>query len=120
LRRFVSSPRDSATVVHWTWSAARDLRRSLRSDGIQALGSVTPAPTVSRDHRPTVSVVLRAAGASCLVRSAVLQRWDADHGRPRELVIGVAREDEDVTAHAWLAGERHSGAYVELHRRAAP
>ena len=116
----MSSPRDSASVVRWTWTTARDLRRTLRADGVHALDSVASAPTVSRDHRPTVTVVLRVAGASCLVRSAVLQRWDADHGRPRELVIGVARDDETVTAHAWLAGERPPSSFVELHRRAAP
>ena len=114
------SPRNSAAAIRWAWSASRRLRHSLRTDGIDALGSVPPAPAIAREHRPTVLLVLRVGGASCLVRSAVLQRWDADHGRPRELVIGVARDDEDVTAHAWLAGEGHSGPYVELHRRAAP
>ena len=39
---------------------------------------------------------MRVTGATCLVRSAMLQRWDADHGVDRPLVIGVAREDRSA------------------------
>ncbi len=45
--------------------------------------------------------MLRLLGATCLVRSAVLQRWDTDHGHPRPLVIGVAHRGENFAAHAW-------------------
>ena len=59
-------------------------------------------------------------GATCLVRSALLQRWDADHGVNRPLVVGVARDAEaGVSAHAWLEGERHAN-FEELLRRPPP
>jgi hypothetical protein len=50
-------------------------------------------------------LVLRLRRATCLERSVVLQAWDAHHGRPREVVIGVARTGSSIGAHAWLAGE---------------
>jgi hypothetical protein len=62
-----------------------------------------------------VSGLRRPLGATCLLRAALLQRWDADHGRRREIVIGVAREESAVAAHAWLAGES-GGRFVELYR----
>lgn len=107
----------SARAAVWTWSEARRLADALRRDGVQALGSPRPAPPVSAHHRATVSSVLRLTGATCLVRAAVLQRWDADHGRPRPLVVGVARDrSDDVAAHAWLEGDPDGDGFVELHR----
>ena len=72
---------------------------------------------VAATQRRTVSAVLRLAGSSCLVRSAVLQRWDAAHGQLRSLMVGVTRTpDGAVVAHAWLEGDPRTEGYVELHR----
>jgi hypothetical protein len=114
------SPLASARVAAWTWSEARRLAESLRRDGIDAIDTVQPAPPAAARLRRTVSAVLHLAGATCLVRSAVLQRWDADHDRPRPLVVGVARDqDGGFEAHAWLEGDGDLEAegFVELHRR---
>jgi len=111
-----ASPWASARVAVWAWVEGRRLGPALRADGIEAVDRVAPAPDVAARHRPVVAGVMRVTGATCLVRSALLQRWDADHGVSRPLVIGVAREDSTVTAHAWLEGERHA-RFEELHRR---
>ena len=87
---------------------------------MDAMDHIRPAPDVDARHRRTVAGLLRVTGATCLVRSAVVQRWDADHGIPRPLVIGVSRDDDSgVAAHAWLEGERHD-QFEELHRRPPP
>ena len=113
-----ASPLASARVAAWTWSEARRLAGTLRADGLRAIDEITPAPAAAPRHRSTVSAVLSLAGATCLERAAVLQRWDADHDRPRPLVVGVARGPEGgVAAHAWLDGELDGAGFVELHRR---
>ena len=107
----------SLRVARWAWSARRRLERSLRTDGIDALDRLEPPPAVAARHRSAVSAVLRLTGATCLVRSAVLQHWDAAHGRPRPLVVGVARQpDGTIAAHAWLDGEPSANGFIELHR----
>ena len=113
------SPIASARVAAWTWSEARRLAECLRRDGIDAIDALRTSPPAAARHRSTVTAVLDLAGASCLVRSAVLQRWDAAHDLPRRLVVGVAREPEGgIGAHAWLEGDDPGGrGYVELHRR---
>jgi hypothetical protein len=105
----------TARVVAWTRAGVRRLQHDLRADGIDAVAAVPPAPAVDDRHRSTVSGLLRLLGATCLVRAALLQRWDADHGRRREIVIGVARHEGGVAAHAWLAGDS-GGRFVELYR----
>lgn len=79
---------------------------------------VRSTPAAVARHRPIVVAVLRLSGATCLVRSALLQRWDLDHGRPRPLVVGVARDPQGgYAAHAWLDGEPDGALFTELHRR---
>ena len=108
----------SLRVARWAWAARRRLARSLRTDGIEAIGNLEPLPPAGARHRSAVSAVMRLTGATCLVRSAVLQHWDAAHDRPRPLVVGVARRpDGAIAAHAWLDGERSGNGFVELHRR---
>jgi len=105
-------------VAGWTWSARRRLARSLPIDGIVALDRLAPPPEVAEAHRSTVSALLGLSGVTCLVRSAVLQRWDAAHDQPRPLLVGVMREpDGTIVAHAWLQGEAGAEGFVELHRR---
>lgn len=59
--------------------------------------------------------VLRARRATCLERSLVLQRWDADHGRRVAIVVGVTHRP--FRAHAWLEGEGVPADLVEFQRR---
>ncbi|MEA2901783.1 MAG: hypothetical protein QOH36_1670 [Actinomycetota bacterium] len=115
-----TSPVASARVVAWVWTQARRLRTSLHVDGIDAIDAIDPSPAVAARHRATVAGACKLTGATCLVRSALLQRWDADHGVNRPLVVGVARDPEaGVSAHAWLEGERHAD-FEELLRRPPP
>jgi hypothetical protein len=112
------SPVESTRVAAWAWSEARRLAQSLPRDGMDAVESVTPPPAAATRQRSTVSATLTLAGATCLERSAILQRWDADHDRDRPLVVGVARQpDGTFVAHAWLDGDDGGAGYVELHRR---
>ena len=111
------SPVASARAAAWAWSEAHRLGRSLRRDGFAAVGEIRRPPALAAHRRPVVSGVLRLSRATCLVRSAVLQRWDADHDRPRPLVVGVAKDPAGgFAAHAWLEGEAAPG-FVEIHRR---
>jgi hypothetical protein len=113
-----TAPITALRVAAWTWKMARRTKARLSVEGLDALGAMAPPPQAAVRQRATVSAVLRLVGATCLVRSAVLQRWDADHDRPRELIIGVARDGQgSIAAHAWLEGEASRGRYVELHRR---
>ncbi len=113
-----SPPGDAVRVARWAWTEGRRLPGALTRDGIDATGMVRPAPVTGAQHRLIVAAVLRLSGATCLVRSAVLQRWDADHGRPRPLVVGVARDAHGgFAAHAWLDGEDDGARFVELYRR---
>jgi hypothetical protein len=119
--RALSAPVASVRVAAWAWSQSRRLGRELRAGGIDTLADISQSPAVGASHRATVAAVLGLAGATCLVRSAVLQRWDADHGRPRPLLVGVARNDGGtVEAHAWLDGEGSGQGFIELHRRPPP
>ncbi len=79
-------------------------------------------PVLPRGCRRWVVAVLRARRDTCLVRSAVLQTWDAAHGRPRDLVIGVTAPGAGFKAHAWLDGEpaAASAGYAEVSRRPPP
>lgn len=113
----VRSPVTSARVAWWTWSEARRLGGSFRRDGIRAVETIPRPPAAAGSHRPTVSAILELAGATCLVRAAILQRWDAAHDRQRPLVVGVRRGSEgDFAAHAWLDGDPGADGFVELHR----
>ena len=107
----------SGRVAAWTWREGRRLADSLRCDGMSALDAIPRSPDVPAAHRPTVSAVLGLAGATCLVRSAVLQRWDADHDRPTTIHLGVTRGTDGYSAHAWLDGEPDGDGFVELLRR---
>jgi hypothetical protein len=68
-----------------------------------------------------MNAVLRRGGYTCLVRAAVRQAWDAAHGRPRDLIIGVNSPADDFQAHAWLDGDPAEGfrEFHELLRRSA-
>jgi len=54
------------------------------------------------------------------VRASVLQAWDAAHGHPRDLIIGVTAPAAGFRAHAWLDGEPAGEEFEELLRRSPP
>ncbi len=111
----------SARAVWWAGRTARRVRRDLAVGGLDQL-VVPPPPPLPRGCRRWVVAVLRARSDTCLVRSLVLQGWDASHGRRRDLVIGVTAPGEGFQAHAWLDGEPASvsGGYTEVSRRPPP
>jgi len=104
----------------WTLRAIRSARR-LTTEGQLLRGTLPPPPSLGDDARWAVVGTLARRHTTCLVRSLVLQAWDADHGRPRDLIIGVTRPDESFGAHAWLDGDTgHGTTFTELTRRPAP
>ncbi|MBW3557091.1 MAG: lasso peptide biosynthesis protein [Actinobacteria bacterium] len=112
---------NSARAMWWARRTARQVRTDLDAGGIDHL-VVPPPPPLPRGCRRWVAAVLASRGDTCLVRSAVLQTWDAAHGRPRDLVIGVTAPGEGFKAHAWLDGEpaEASAGYTEVSRRPPP
>jgi hypothetical protein len=99
----------------WTLRALRRVRRRLRRLGIAGASSAVPPPPAGAHG---VHGTLRRWPASCLERALVLQCWEAAHGRPRAVVIGVQGGRRDLRAHAWLegSGDRLAAAYHELMR----
>lgn len=117
---------DPATLRAGVWAlrASRRTRRQLREDELDhAIVDLPRVPNLSERAERGVSAVLARRRDTCLVRAIVRQHWEAAHGRPRELVIGVApRNGGDLRAHAWLEGDppHPDGDYRELLRRPAP
>ena len=62
--------------------------------------------------------MLRRLPSTCLERAVVLQRWRIAQGDPREIVIGVLRDEDEFKAHAWVEGEgdQLAPAFEELMR----
>jgi hypothetical protein len=62
--------------------------------------------------------VIRRKPNTCLERALVLQRWEAAHGAPCDVVIGVPGRGSDFVAHAWLESmpDAQVSAYHEIHR----
>ncbi len=108
-------------AVWWAERASRQTRRHLAADRLDELVVAMPPPLPESDRR-WVAALLRVRRQTCLVRSAVLQAWDASHGRQRDLVIGVTAPSEGFRAHAWLEGDpaSRSRGFSELSRRPAP
>jgi hypothetical protein len=79
---------------------------------------VSAPPPLARSAGRGVHAVLRRSRATCLEQAIVLQRWEAAHGSPAAVVIGVQGPARGFRAHAWLEGrpDRLSGAYEELVR----
>jgi Transglutaminase-like superfamily len=105
--------RAAAWAAHGLWQA----RRTLRRDGMTGARVGAPPP-LPRSAGRGVHAVLRRSPASCLERALVLQRWEAAHGAPAAVVIGVQGPARGFRAHAWLEGraDRLAGTYEELVR----
>ncbi len=108
-------------ALWWAERAARQTRRDLAADRLDDLVVTMPPPLPEGDRR-WVAALLRVRRQTCLVQSAVLQAWDASHGQPRDLVIGVTAPSDGFRAHAWLEGDpaSRSRGFSELSRRPAP
>ncbi|HVE97920.1 MAG TPA: lasso peptide biosynthesis B2 protein [Mycobacteriales bacterium] len=101
------------TSALWARRALSQVRQALRGRVDWRDIDVPTAPPSLR--RWPASAVLRACGATCLERSLVLQRWESDHGRRVDVVVGVRRRP--FRAHAWLDGESAPSDLVEFQRR---
>ena len=101
----------------WTLWSLLAARRRLRSNGINGF-HLRPAPPLPESAGRGVNAVLRRVPQTCLERALVLQRWHADHGRERDVVIAVRGPARGFAAHAWLDGEPDGelGVYEELLR----
>ncbi|MGI8792290.1 MAG: lasso peptide biosynthesis protein [Acidimicrobiales bacterium] len=87
----------------WAFIQVRRARRVI-GVGLPSPGALRPPwPATGNDPRP-VRAVLRRTGATCLVRSLVLQAWEASHGVERDVIVGVTGR-ADFHAHAWLDGD---------------
>lgn len=110
------------SAAAWTvWAVART-RRALKVDGLSATRVVPPARLPWGAGRGVLGV-LRRLEPTCLERSLVLQSWLASHGRRYDVVVGVASQDGDLKAHAWLGYESppsDSRGFRELHRIPPP
>ena len=101
----------------WARRAVRDARRQLRDGNLKDL-SVAPPYGLPPSADYGVHAVLRRLPSTCLERAVVLQRWRIAQGDPREIVIGVLREEDEFKAHAWVEGEddQLAPAFEELMR----
>lgn len=82
----------------------RQARRQLRDGSLDEL-SVEPPVGLPPSADAGIHAVLRRLPATCLERAVVLQRWRTAQGDPREIVIGVMRDEHEFKAHAWVDGE---------------
>lgn len=111
----------------WAWRAHNRLRGDRVAPVVTQPPDLPPPPRVADGARDGAQAALALLGATCLRQAVVLQRWDAAHGRPRDLVIGVtapggrAPGEEGFRAHAWLDGDDpcHAAGFAELTRVAA-
>lgn len=114
----LAHPARSLRTAAWAVSSSRHLASQIGATGFEAVDRVSPPPRGASD-RAIVVAALRVVAATCLVRAAILQRWDVDHGRFPSMHIGVRTVGGQVGAHAWLDGDRVNGNFVELHEHPA-
>jgi transglutaminase superfamily protein len=105
----------------WAYAALRRTSRSLARDGLQG-AHVDPPPRLPASAGAGVFAVARRRPATCLERALVLQRWEAEHGDPADVLIGVRGASGDFRAHAWLETmpDAPPGAFEIIHRLPAP
>ena len=103
-------------ALAWSCRAVGEVRAVLRRGGVSA--PVPGPPAVPRQAVRGVRWGLVVRRATCLERSLVLQRWLAEHGDRRAVLIGVAKADGRTLAHAWLEGQErlNDREYVEMTR----
>lgn len=108
-------------TIWWAFRAGHRARCQLGDGNLGDLSLAAP-PQVHGSCRRWVEATLLARNDSCLVRSAVLQAWDAARGERRDLIIGVTSPSEGFQAHAWLEGDGEGTEldFVELTRWSPP
>jgi hypothetical protein len=100
----------------WALTALHRARRQLRAGALETVEIPQP-PRLAPAGASGVRAVLQRRSHTCLERAIVLQRWEAVHGRPRDVVIGVRGPSGSFEAHAWLDGVEPAPAeYRELTR----
>jgi hypothetical protein len=113
---------DPPTVRAGVWAlvALRRARRDLARHGLDG-ALVAPPPRLPASARRGVLAVVRRRPGTCLEQALVLQRWEAAHGRPADIVIGVKGAGDGFRAHAWLETmpDAPEGAFQEIMRLAA-
>ena len=111
----------SLRAAGWAMLALRRARRDLAARGLDGVWVASP-PRLPASARVGVLAVVRRRPSTCLERALVLQRWEADHGEPSDVVIGVRGAGGDFRAHAWLEGMPDGGpqAFQEILRLPAP
>lgn len=111
---------DAATLraAWWTLVSVRATRRALRNRPVGDI-VVAPPPRLPAHAGRGVHAVLKRVPNTCLERALVLQRWLAEHGTDRDVVVGVTGRS-DFRAHAWLDGERVDAEFQELTRLGPP
>ena len=103
----------SWTVLAITTAAASSERDRCKTSGFPG----RPPWTITRSEACTPS----SGAAHELPRAAlVLQRWHSAHGRPQDVVIGVAGSSSQFRAHAWLGDEPQEGSGFRELARVAP
>ena len=90
--------------VVWAGRAVRQARRELRERSLDEV-SFEPPMGLPPTADAGIHAVLRRLPSTCLERAVVLQRWRTAQGDPREIVIGVMRDEDEFKAHAWVEGE---------------
>jgi hypothetical protein len=88
----------------WATLALGQARRALRRGGLHAIAIASPPPLPPRAERGVLAM-LRRLPHTCLERALVLQRWQAAHGKARDVIIAVKGPSREFEAHAWLDGE---------------
>jgi hypothetical protein len=101
----------------WTVRALRRAKRDLAQLGLEGT-HVPPPPTLPAGARRGVMAVIKRKPNTCLERALVLQSWEAAHGAPSDVVIGVPGRGGDFVAHAWLESmpDGQATGYHEIHR----
>lgn len=102
----------------WAFTSLRSTRRRLQRDAVADI-AVKPPPPLPDHAGRGVDAVLRRASSTCLERALVLQRWLAEHGTMKDVVVGVTGR-ADFRAHAWLDGEAADERFQELLRLKPP
>jgi hypothetical protein len=118
LRRLRRLDLPTLRAAWWTLAAVRTTRKRLRSRPIADV-AVSPPPRLPAHASRGVNAVLRRTPNTCLERALVLQRWLAEHGTEKDVVVGVTSRT-DFRAHAWLDGEVVDEQFQELTRLRPP
>jgi hypothetical protein len=103
----------------WALRAVATVRHQLRTRALSDV-RLPRAPTLDDTAVRGVHAVLRRKPASCLERALVLQSWHSAHGRPQDVVIGIAGARSEFRAHAWLVEEPQEGSGFRELARVAP